>query len=56
MSFFDLISVAHEVFGIAPTINAANYVYFLALQKVLVIRGFEIVSFAPERARYEYIY
>ena len=26
--------VAHEVFGIAATINAANYVYFLALQKV----------------------
>lgn len=26
--------VAHEVFGIAATINAANYVYFLALEKV----------------------
>ena len=26
--------VAHEVFGVASTINAANYVYFLALEKV----------------------
>lgn len=29
--------VAHEVFGIASTINAANFVYFLALEKVAVV-------------------
>ncbi|KAK8818607.1 hypothetical protein WA538_003918, partial [Blastocystis sp. DL] len=27
------VPVAHEVFGVASTINAANYVYFLALEK-----------------------
>ena len=32
----NLCIVAHEVFGIAATINAANYVYFLALQKVYI--------------------
>lgn len=26
--------MAHEVFGVASTINTANFVYFLALQKV----------------------
>lgn len=26
--------MAHEVFGVALTINTANFVYFLALQKV----------------------
>ena len=25
---------AHEVFGVASTINAANYVYFIALEQV----------------------
>jgi geranylgeranyl diphosphate synthase type 3 len=29
------IPVAHHIFGIASTINAANYVYFLALEKTV---------------------
>lgn len=40
--------MAHEVFGVAPTINAANYVYFLALQKVEVIQVYQIVPFSPK--------
>ena len=27
--------VAHQIYGVAHTINSANYVYFKALQKVL---------------------
>ena len=42
------VPVAHEVFGVAPTINAANYVYFLALQKVEVIQVYQIVPFSPK--------
>ncbi|GAV04170.1 hypothetical protein RvY_14486 [Ramazzottius varieornatus] len=29
------IPVAHHIYGVASTINSANYVYFLALQKIL---------------------
>ena len=29
------IPVAHNIFGIASTINAANYVYFLSLDKLI---------------------
>ncbi|RWS20308.1 geranylgeranyl pyrophosphate synthase-like isoform X1, partial [Leptotrombidium deliense] len=29
------IPVAHNIFGIGPTINCANYVYFLALEKII---------------------
>lgn len=29
------VPVAHHIFGIASTINSANYVYFLALEKVI---------------------
>jgi len=35
--------VAHNIFGIASTINSANYVYFLALQKIN--REFPLESF-----------
>lgn len=29
------VPVAHNIFGIASTINSANYVYFLGLERVL---------------------
>jgi geranylgeranyl diphosphate synthase type 3 len=28
-------SVAHNIYGVPQTINSANYVYFLGLEKVL---------------------
>uniref|UniRef100_T1H7T2 Geranylgeranyl pyrophosphate synthase n=1 Tax=Rhodnius prolixus TaxID=13249 RepID=T1H7T2_RHOPR len=31
------IPVAHSIYGVASTINAANYVFFLALDKVLAL-------------------
>lgn len=31
------VPVAHAIFGTAPTINAANYVYFLALERCLAL-------------------
>lgn len=34
---FSSFSVAHHIYGVASTINSANYVYFLALQKILVL-------------------
>lgn len=30
-------AVAHSIYGVAQTINSANYVYFLALQKTAVL-------------------
>ncbi|KAK8725346.1 hypothetical protein OTU49_010822 [Cherax quadricarinatus] len=31
------IPVAHSIYGVASTINSANYVYFLGLEKVLAL-------------------
>lgn len=33
--FFSTLAVAHHIYGIPHTINTANYVYFLGLQKAL---------------------
>lgn len=44
------IPVAHSIFGVASTINASNYVYFLGLEKVLGLNHPEvcfIISFIP---------
>jgi geranylgeranyl diphosphate synthase type 3 len=30
--------VAHSIYGVPLTINAANYVYFLAMQKALTLK------------------
>lgn len=30
--------VAHSIYGVPLTINAANYVYFLAMQKALLLK------------------
>lgn len=38
------VPVAHSIYGVASTINAANYVFFLALEKVQQL-GHESVSF-----------
>lgn len=37
------VPVAHSIYGVASTINAANYVFFLALEKVQQL-GHESVS------------
>ena len=31
------IPVAHSIYGVASTINSANYVYFLGLEKILAL-------------------
>ena len=36
--------VAHKIYGIASTINSANYVYFIALEKVLAFNNSEAVK------------
>jgi geranylgeranyl diphosphate synthase type 3 len=33
------VPVSHAIFGIAPTINAANYIYFLALEQCLSLQN-----------------
>ena len=33
--YISFISVAHNIYGVPQTINSANYVYFLGLEKVL---------------------
>ena len=41
------IPVAHHIYGVAQTINSANYIYFLALQRTMQLghpRGVEIFT------------
>lgn len=38
------IPVAHRVYGIAATINSANYVYVLSLEKVLALNHPKVCS------------
>jgi geranylgeranyl diphosphate synthase type 3 len=43
------IPVAHSIYGVASTINAANYVLFIALEKVLELRHPEAVHVYTEQ-------
>lgn len=36
------IPVAHSIYGVASTINAANYVMFIALEKVNSLQNLEV--------------
>ncbi|KAI8853020.1 geranylgeranyl pyrophosphate synthase [Chytridium lagenaria] len=38
------IPVAHKIYGVASVINSANYVYFVALQRVMEIKDSRIVQ------------
>lgn len=41
--------VAHKVFGVAQTINSANYIYFTALQELLKLGNADVIpTFADE--------
>ncbi len=41
--------VAHHIFGVAQTINSANYVYFAALQELLTLNNQQVLAtFAEE--------
>jgi geranylgeranyl diphosphate synthase type 3 len=40
--------VAHSIFGVAQTINSANYMYFVALQELQRLRNQEVVSMFAE--------
>ncbi|RKP37319.1 geranylgeranyl pyrophosphate synthase [Dimargaris cristalligena] len=42
------IPVAHKIFGVAATINSANYVYFLALQEVCKLNKPKLVEVFTE--------
>ncbi|KAI9353061.1 geranylgeranyl pyrophosphate synthase [Zopfochytrium polystomum] len=42
------IPVAHKVFGTASSINSANYVYFLALEKVLQLNDAKCIAIFTE--------
>ena len=37
-------TVAHHIYGVAHTINTANYVYFLGLQKALTLDHPEVTK------------
>lgn len=39
------IPVAHSIYGVASTINAANYVMFIALEKVLTLNHSEVIEY-----------
>ena len=36
--------VSHKIYGVASTINAANYVYFIGLEKILALKNHEAVK------------
>ena len=41
------IPVAHNIFGVAQTINSANYIYFLAMERTMAMgppKGMEIFT------------
>lgn len=38
------VPVAHSIFGVAPVINTANYVYFLALQRCHALKNEEAMK------------
>lgn len=38
------IPVAHSIYGVASTINSANYVYFLGLEKILSLDHPQVFS------------
>jgi geranylgeranyl diphosphate synthase type 3 len=41
--------VAHHIFGVAQTINSANYIYFVALQELMKLNNQQVLStFADE--------
>lgn len=42
--FYFLCSVAHHIFGVAHTINSANYVYFLGLEKAMTLEHPEVTK------------
>jgi geranylgeranyl diphosphate synthase, type III len=47
--------VAHKIFGVAKTINAANYVYFEALQKAMELNSTEAIHvFTQELLKLHY--
>ncbi|XP_070544620.1 geranylgeranyl pyrophosphate synthase-like isoform X2 [Ptychodera flava] len=43
------IPVAHNIYGVAHTINCANYVYFLALQKLTTLNNPEVTKVYTEQ-------
>ncbi|TPX48812.1 hypothetical protein SeLEV6574_g01823 [Synchytrium endobioticum] len=38
------VPVAHKIYGVPATINCANYVYFIALQKALLLEDLRVVK------------
>jgi geranylgeranyl diphosphate synthase type 3 len=38
------VPVAHNIYGIPLTINAANYIYFLAMQKALALQHADVTQ------------
>ena len=38
------IPVAHQIYGVPLTINAANYIYFIAMQKVLTLEHVDVTK------------
>ncbi|ORX58711.1 geranylgeranyl pyrophosphate synthase [Hesseltinella vesiculosa] len=42
------VPVAHHIYGVAQTINTANYVYFLALEKILTLNSPAMVNVYTE--------
>ncbi|KAF8456077.1 isoprenoid synthase domain-containing protein, partial [Kalaharituber pfeilii] len=42
------VPVAHKIFGVAQTINSANYVYFLALQELFKLKNPQVITIYTE--------
>lgn len=42
------VPVAHKIYGIAQTVNCANYVYFLALNEIIKLGNSKMVDIYTE--------
>jgi geranylgeranyl pyrophosphate synthase len=50
------VPVAHNIYGVPLTINAANYIYFLAMQKALTLRHSDVTQVFVGLFKNKFIY
>jgi len=46
--------VAHKIFGIPSTISCANYVYFIALEKLITLNNINLIKIYSGKFLLEY--
>lgn len=59
--YVNSVAVAHQIYGVAHTINSANYTYFKALEKVLSLNHPQCINIFTGTVhalcrKYEYVH